>query len=101
MQKIDVVDSDVLIIGSGIAGLQAALTVAKTGMKPLLVSKASIGKANNTTLAGGGFSFATEYLSVDAHQEKTLESGRFLNDRKLVSFFSERAPAKFEALGKN
>lgn len=99
-QKIDIVDSDVLVIGSGIAGLQAALTVAQTGKKPLLVSKSPMGKANNTTLAGGGFSFATEDLSVEAHIEKTLESGRFLNDRKLVSFFSKRAPAKFETLRK-
>ena len=99
-QKIDIVDADVLVIGSGIAGLQAALTVAQTGKRPLLVSKAPIGKANNTTLAGGGFSFATEDLSVEAHIEKTLESGRFLNDRKLVSFFSERAPSKFETLRK-
>ncbi len=35
-----VIDSDVLIIGSGIAGLEAALAVSRAGKKPLLVSNA-------------------------------------------------------------
>ena len=96
-QKIDIVDADVLIIGSGVAGLQAALAVSKSGKKAVLVSKSPIGKANNTTLAGGGFSFATDALSVEAHIEKTLESGRLLNDRKLVKFFATLAPSKFDS----
>ena len=47
------IDADVLIIGSGIAGLEAALAVSKSGREPLLVSKSPMGKANNTILAGG------------------------------------------------
>ena len=53
--QLQIVDSDVLIIGSGIAGLEAALSFLKSGRHPLLVSKAPIGKANNTILAGGAF----------------------------------------------
>ena len=86
-QTAKTIDADVLIIGSGVAGLQAALTASKSGQKAVLVSKSPVGKANNTTLAGGGFSFSTDALSVDEHIEKTMESGRFLNDRKLVEFF--------------
>lgn len=97
-QEAKLIDADVLIIGSGVAGLQAALAVAKSGKKAVLASKSPVGKANNTTLAGGGFSFATDALSVDAHIEKTLESGRFLNDRKLVEFFAALAPSKFEEI---
>ncbi|RJQ49531.1 MAG: FAD-binding protein [Desulfobacteraceae bacterium] len=93
-----IVETDILIIGSGIAGLEAALTVSGSGRKALLISKSPVGKANNTALAGGGFSFAAETLSIEAHIEKTMESGRFLNDRKLVELFIRKAPAKFEEL---
>ena len=47
----DIIKSDVLIIGSGIAGLRAALEVSKRGKRALLVSKSPAGKANNTYLA--------------------------------------------------
>ncbi len=97
-RKAEIIDADVLIIGSGIAGLQAALAVSRSGRKAVLVSKSPIGKANNTTLAGGGFSFATDAMSVDTHIENTLESGRFINDRKLVAFLAGQAPSKFEEI---
>jgi succinate dehydrogenase/fumarate reductase flavoprotein subunit len=50
---LQIVEADVVIIGSGIAGLEAALSVSTSGRQPLLVSKAPVGKANNTILAGG------------------------------------------------
>ena len=96
--NLTIIDTDVLIIGSGVAGLQAALTVAANGKKPILVSKSPIGKANNTILAGGGFTHAGSQFSVEDHLRKTLASGRMLNDRALVKCFVKRAPEKIRAL---
>ncbi|MFC1817206.1 FAD-binding protein, partial [Thermodesulfobacteriota bacterium] len=96
--SLTIIDTDVLVIGSGIAGLQAALTVAANGKKPLLVSKSSIGKANNTILAGGLFTHAGKQFSAEDHLRKTLASGRMLNDRALVKCFVKRAPEKIRAL---
>ena len=59
-----IIDSDVLVIGSGIAGMSAALEVMKNGKQPLLVSKSSIGRVSNTYHAGGRFAFATEGFSL-------------------------------------
>ena len=95
---LQIVEADVVIIGSGIAGLEAALSVIKSGRQPLLVSKASVGKANNTILAGGAFTCATDDFSVAAHIEKTLESGCCLNNRLLVEQFVKRAPDKVKTL---
>lgn len=95
---LQIVDTDVLIIGSGIAGLEAALAVSKSGKKPLLVSKAPMGKANNTILAGGAFTCATDDFSVEAHIEKTLQSGCRLNNTQLVERFAKRAPEKIKNL---
>jgi fumarate reductase (CoM/CoB) subunit A len=96
--QLQIVDSDVLIIGSGIAGLEAALSVLKSGRHPLLVSKAPIGKANNTILAGGAFTCATDDFSVEAHIEKTLQSGCRINNKQLVEQFAKRAPDKIKTL---
>ena len=90
--KIHYMDSDILIVGSGIAGLQAALTVARNGKQPLLVSKSPVGRANNTTLAGGGFTYATDHFSPEAHLNKTMESGKMLNNRSLVEYLVKHSP---------
>jgi fumarate reductase (CoM/CoB) subunit A len=96
--NLTIIDTDVLVIGSGIAGLQAARTVATNGKKPLLVSKSPIGKANNTILAGGGFTHAVNQFSAEDHLRKTLASGRMLNDRNLVECLVKQAPEKIRAL---
>ena len=96
----EIIDTDVLIIGSGIAGLRAALEVSRTGKRALMVSKAPLGKASNTYLAGGLFSFATDRRYLDKHIQKTLQSGRGLNDRTLVKKFAEEAPAMVSELNR-
>ncbi|MCK5099555.1 MAG: FAD-binding protein [Desulfobacteraceae bacterium] len=98
--SLQIVETDILVIGSGIAGLEAALSVIKSGRRPLLVSKAPMGKANNTILAGGAFTCATDDFSVAAHIEKTLESGCRLNNKLLVEQFVKRAPDKIKNLRK-
>jgi succinate dehydrogenase/fumarate reductase flavoprotein subunit len=92
------VESDILIIGSGIAGLSAAMAASQNGKKVLVVSKAAAGKATNTTLAGGLFTFATDTFTTEKHFERTLDSGRMLNDPELVKLFVEAAPLKVKAL---
>jgi fumarate reductase (CoM/CoB) subunit A len=100
MEKIhmQIMDSDVLIIGSGIAGLRAALEVSRLGKQALLISKGPLGKANNTYLAGGLFAFGADGTEVRAHIDKTLKSGRGLNNLALVEEFSKRAPSMVKEL---
>jgi len=87
-----IIDSDVLIIGSGITGMSAALAVIKNGKQPLLVSKSSMGKVSNTYLAGGKFACASEGFTAQMHIEKTLRAGRGLNEPALVRAFVKDAP---------
>jgi len=96
--EIHQIDTDVLIIGSGIAGLRAALEVTKAGKRALIVSKYPLGKATNTMLGGGTFSVSTDKFSPDEHQRKTLDSGRMLNDRELVRRFVFQARSDVEEL---
>ncbi|SPD75505.1 conserved hypothetical protein [uncultured Desulfobacterium sp.] len=96
--NVQIIDTDVLIIGSGIAGLRAALGVKKSGKQPVLVSKSPLGKANNTALSGGGFTFATKTFGQAEHFQETLNSGRMLNDRALVEYLVSTAPGKVQEL---
>ncbi|MBN1103384.1 MAG: FAD-binding protein [Deltaproteobacteria bacterium] len=89
---------DVLIIGSGIAGLRAALEVSRRGRQALLVSKSPLGKATNTYLAGGFFHFGSDAAAVAGHVERTLHSGRGLNRRDMVEGFAREAPSMVREL---
>ncbi len=95
---IQFIDADVVVIGSGIAGLSAALTAAEHGKRPLLISKARSGKTTNTGISGGGFTFASGAFNAQVHIEKTLDAGRMLNDPILVKQLVDHAPFETEKL---
>jgi succinate dehydrogenase/fumarate reductase flavoprotein subunit len=96
--EIEQIDTDVLVIGTGIAGIRAALEVASAGKRAILVSKSPLGKATNTTLGGGGFACSTGDYTVEEHFNQTMNSGRMINDRTLVERFTSRAQSEIKAL---
>jgi fumarate reductase (CoM/CoB) subunit A len=87
-------DSDVLVIGGGGAGLMAAIEAAKHGMKVILVSKSRVGYKNNTTISGGGLAVAAGWGSSEdnpqAHFKDTVVAGCNLNNQKLVKILTTR-----------
>jgi succinate dehydrogenase/fumarate reductase flavoprotein subunit len=78
------VQSDLLVIGTGGAGLRAAIEAHEKGVKIVLVSKAPAGYNNCTIVAGSGYLAAVGGMSVDEHRERTLSTGKGLNDPTLV-----------------
>jgi len=47
------IETDVLVIGSGMAGLRAAIEAKRSGLKVLLVDKSLLGRASSSIYAGG------------------------------------------------
>lgn len=91
---VSAVYTDVLVIGSGGAGLRAAIEVNKLGKKAVVVSKAPAGMNNCTVVAGGGFRAAFEGMSPEEHAKDTMEVGKGLNDRHLVELFTKEGPER-------
>jgi len=84
---------DMIVVGSGIAGLTAALTAA-TDRHVALVSKSS-SLASSSWLAQGGVSAAlADDDSPALHAEDTLRAGRGLSRPSAVRELTEEAPAR-------
>ena len=92
MPQMRTFETDVLVIGSGLAGLRAAIEAAAHGARTTVVSKASIGAACNSVLAGGGFTMAVPGFSVEDHVATTLAAGKNLNDPALVRELALKGP---------
>ena len=98
MPELNVIDTDVLIIGSGAAGLRAAIAANEVGVNVLLVSKMPLGRNNCTEFSAAEFFFANSGVSKEEHFERTIETGRHLNDLKLARILCEEAPQEVHHL---
>ena len=89
---------DFLVIGSGIAGMSYALTVASVG-KVALVCKTNIEEAN-TALAQGGVASVTNLAvdDFDKHIHDTMVAGDFLSDPAAVEQVVKGAPDGIQRL---
>jgi succinate dehydrogenase/fumarate reductase flavoprotein subunit len=94
---IDSLDTDVLILGAGGAGLTAALhaTDASPALRVTVVVKGLLGRAGCTRMVQGGYNAVfTEPDSLDAHLRDTLAGGGFINDQELVWTLVTEAPGR-------
>jgi L-aspartate oxidase len=90
-------DSDFLVIGSGIAGLSYALKCAELGTVVIVTKKKDMDTATN--LAQGGIAAVLESSdSVESHVEDTLISGAGLCDEAIVRMVVENGPARIDEL---
>ena len=83
------VDSDVLVLGSGGAGLRAAVEISEAGCRVSVVSKSPSGMNNATVVSGGGFHAAIEGVTIKEHLKETVDVGKNLNDPALVKIFAK------------
>jgi succinate dehydrogenase/fumarate reductase flavoprotein subunit len=84
--------TDILVIGSGLAGLLAALEAERAGLRVLIVGKFAIGLGTNTSLANGAFTASNSLFSKEEHLQETSESGKGLNQIGLVKTLIEKGP---------
>ncbi len=85
------VSTDVLVVGSGGAGLRAALEAKRNNVEVLLVSKSAIGFNSCTLYSEAAVSAPLEGLTPERYFDITIETGRSLNNQRLVKVLAEEA----------
>jgi len=94
----EVLSTDILVIGSGLAGVIAALGSERSGQQTLLLGKFSIGMGTNSSVANGAFTSANSRFSKEDHFRITIETGRGLNKIALVKGLVDHGPEAMEEL---
>ena len=88
---------DVLIIGSGAAGLTAALALAET-KKVLVLAKGSLTGGSTAWAQGGIAAVLDAGDTFENHVRDTMIAGAGLNRRETVEFVIENAPQSIDRL---
>jgi L-aspartate oxidase len=93
----DPVDTDYLVIGSGIAGLNFALLAAEHG-KVIVVTKKRLADTNTNWAQGGVAAVLSKEDSFEQHVADTLSAGDGLCDRDVVELCVNEGPRQVERL---
>ena len=96
---------DVIVIGSGGAGLAAGVLAAQKGARTIILEKMDI-VGGNTRITGGAFNAVDPVEqkkkgiedSVEKHAEQTLKGGDYRGNPELVRAFTKSAPEAMQWL---
>ena len=95
MEVQETVETDVLVIGAGGAGMRAAISVADAGLRTAVLSKSLLGKAHTVMAEGGAACALANVAHLDswkAHFADTMNGGKLLNNRKMAEVHAREAP---------
>ena len=90
------IETDVLVIGSGAAGMYAAIEASRGGARVFLADRSLIGRGGATVMAQMTVAAALGEEVPDAprhHYEDSIAAGRGLCDESLAQLLCEDAPA--------
>ncbi|HYJ30601.1 MAG TPA: L-aspartate oxidase [Allosphingosinicella sp.] len=90
-------DFDVLVIGSGAAGLSAALAL-DPGLRVAVLAKGSVSEGSTAYAQGGIAAVLEAGDTFESHVEDTITAGAGLNRREAVEYVVGSAPAAIERL---
>ena len=89
-----IIDTDVLVIGTGGAGLYAAIRASEAGQRATILDKGLVGRSGGT-VSGAGVSAVGPWSepgdSVDVHFRDTIVGGSYLSDQPLVRVLTAEA----------
>lgn len=92
-----VMETDVLVVGTGLAGLRAAIEAKRYNVDVLLVDKMEPGRVSNTAYAGGGFKcydgqmLDSSYESFNEHFMHMIKYSEYILNQKLAEILTIEA----------
>ncbi|QOY85792.1 L-aspartate oxidase [Paludibaculum fermentans] len=93
----DLIQTDYLVVGAGVAGLRAAIALAPAG-RVLVVAKDSLRESSSEYAQGGIAVALSDDDEVDLHESDTLAAGDGLCNREAVHVLVEEGPAAIQQL---
>ncbi len=90
--------TDVLVIGSGVAGLRAALEAAEADDEVIVLAKGSSDQSNTAWAQGGIAAVLHPTDSFDEHVANTLEAGAGLCEEPVARRIINQAPGRIKEL---
>src|SRR5512142_285402 len=97
-KPVERITTDILIIGSGGAGLRAAIAATEAGARVLVVAKEMLEDAH-TGWAMGGINVAIKASATpEMHFEDTIHGGWHINNYRLARIFVEEMPDRVRDL---
>src|SRR3982751_1187618 len=85
-------ETDFIVIGSGIAELRAAIELARTGARVTVLTKDRTDESNTEYAQGGIAVVLSDEDEVALHEEDTLNAGAGLCDERAVRVMVEDGP---------
>ena len=99
---VDSIEHDLLIVGSGLAGLRAAIQAAKTSsnIKIAVISKLQVMRSHSVSAEGGTAAvlFQEEGDSLEAHVYDTVKGSDFLGDQDVIEKLVYEMPSEIYQL---
>ena len=93
----ETVETDVLVMGAGGAGLRGAIAAAEAGARVLIVCKSLLGKAH-TVMAEGGVAAAMHNVayqdSWEVHFADTMKGGKLINNWHMAELHAKESPER-------
>jgi L-aspartate oxidase len=89
---------DLVVVGSGIAGLFAAVKAAQAGLKVAVLTKATLQESSSRYAQGGIAAAVDPGDSPALHAADTLAAGRGLCDAQAVAVLVEEGPGRIREL---
>jgi len=108
MEEKGIIETDVLIIGSGGAGCCAAIEASNYDVSVTIVTKGLFGKSGATLCGDADIEIDSKSLhelglsgtdpndNQDIFFEDIVKAGKYLNNQKLVEIFVKEAPERFK-----
>jgi len=94
-------ETDFIVIGSGVAGLRAAIEVASSGPRVTVLTKDKASESNSEYAQGGVAVVLSDDDDVELHEEDTLVAGAGLCDVEAVETLVTEGTKYIKQLIKN
>ena len=72
-------NADIVVLGSGLAGLYAAINCKLHGLDVTLCSKSNPGTGSCTSISKGRFRTSSDTFPFDDHKRHTFQAGKYIN----------------------